>query len=473
VESGRKDDRPQLAAALALCRQHKARLVIAKLDRLARSVALISGLMESGGEFVAADMPEANCFMLHIMAAVAEHEREMILQRTRTALAAAKTRGGDPPWQPPAGHGESTSHHLWQCGSLPCRCSSYGSNAEKRRTKPARHCCRAERQRRKNRPWWVLACGFCSGDTAIMCPADPTGTSLINIGELAKPATVLIEKIAEAVGGLAKPWQTTRIANAEAKVALIRARARLEVSDLEERALERMLHEEARKQENIESIAHQAIPLLREDAKVENLDTDWITDFFEKSRIVSNTDMQTLWASMLASEANDPGTFSKRTVDLVSTLDKSDAELFTRFCSCAWMFGDLSPIITDIHKPFFYETIIEFGSLQHLDALGLIKIETLAGFEKQGLPKEFCVFYYGKPVALQMPKDNSSISLGHALFTKEGLQLATICGSVPSVKFYDFMISQWTNEGLSPFEPLLSNVNRSASWYNQVHTKEA
>jgi len=93
VESGRKDDRLQLAVALALCRQHKARLVIAKLDRLARSVALISSLMESGVEFVAADMPAANRFMLHIMAAVAEHEREMISQRTRAALAAAKARG--------------------------------------------------------------------------------------------------------------------------------------------------------------------------------------------------------------------------------------------------------------------------------------------------------------------------------------------------------------------------------------------
>lgn len=93
MESGRKSDRPQLVAALALCRQHKARLVIAKLDRLARSVALISGLMESGVEFVAADMPAANRFMLHVMAAVAEHEREMISERTKAALAAAKARG--------------------------------------------------------------------------------------------------------------------------------------------------------------------------------------------------------------------------------------------------------------------------------------------------------------------------------------------------------------------------------------------
>ncbi len=67
--------------------------MIAKLDRLARSVAFISNLMESGVEFVAVDMPQANRLTLHILAAVAEHEREMIGQRTRAALAAAKTRG--------------------------------------------------------------------------------------------------------------------------------------------------------------------------------------------------------------------------------------------------------------------------------------------------------------------------------------------------------------------------------------------
>ncbi len=93
VESGRKDDRPQLAAALALCRQRRAVLVIAKLDRLARSVAFISNLMASGVEFVAADMPQANRLTMHILAAVAEHEREMISQRTKAALAAAKARG--------------------------------------------------------------------------------------------------------------------------------------------------------------------------------------------------------------------------------------------------------------------------------------------------------------------------------------------------------------------------------------------
>jgi len=93
VESGRKNDRPQLAAALDLCRRQRATLVIAKLDRLARNVAFLARLMESGAEFVAVDNPHANKLMLHMLSAFAEHERDQISARTTAALAAAKARG--------------------------------------------------------------------------------------------------------------------------------------------------------------------------------------------------------------------------------------------------------------------------------------------------------------------------------------------------------------------------------------------
>src|SRR6266404_1815587 len=93
IESGKKNDRPQIAAALAACRLRRATLVIAKLDRLARNVHFISSLMESGVDFVACDNPHATRLTIHILAAVAEHEREMISQRTIAALAAAKARG--------------------------------------------------------------------------------------------------------------------------------------------------------------------------------------------------------------------------------------------------------------------------------------------------------------------------------------------------------------------------------------------
>jgi DNA invertase Pin-like site-specific DNA recombinase len=93
VESGKRSDRPQLAAALAACRAHGATLIIAKLDRLARNLHFISGLMESGVDFIAADNPHANRLTIHILSAVAEEEARAISRRTKDALAAAKGRG--------------------------------------------------------------------------------------------------------------------------------------------------------------------------------------------------------------------------------------------------------------------------------------------------------------------------------------------------------------------------------------------
>ena len=94
VESGEKHtNRPELQAALQECRKRRAVLLIARLDRLARNVAFIATLMEDGTDFIACDMPTANRLTIHILAAVAEHEREMISKRTKAALAQAKRRG--------------------------------------------------------------------------------------------------------------------------------------------------------------------------------------------------------------------------------------------------------------------------------------------------------------------------------------------------------------------------------------------
>jgi DNA invertase Pin-like site-specific DNA recombinase len=94
VETGKRSDRPELLKALADCKRSKAILVIAKLDRLARNVAFLANLMESGVEFVACDQPQANRLTIHILAAVAENEALMISDRTRAALTAYKARGG-------------------------------------------------------------------------------------------------------------------------------------------------------------------------------------------------------------------------------------------------------------------------------------------------------------------------------------------------------------------------------------------
>jgi DNA invertase Pin-like site-specific DNA recombinase len=94
VESGKRADRPELAKAIAHARRIGATLVIAKLDRLSRSVHFISGLMETGVKFVVAESPNDDAFVLHMKAAMAEEERRKISERTKAALAAYKARGG-------------------------------------------------------------------------------------------------------------------------------------------------------------------------------------------------------------------------------------------------------------------------------------------------------------------------------------------------------------------------------------------
>ena len=92
-ESGKKNNRPELERALAVCRRQRATLILATLDRLARKVYFIAGLMESRVNFVLADMPEATPFEIHIRAAMAEEEGRKISERTKVALAALKARG--------------------------------------------------------------------------------------------------------------------------------------------------------------------------------------------------------------------------------------------------------------------------------------------------------------------------------------------------------------------------------------------
>lgn len=93
IESGRRSDRSELAKALSACRAQRCTLIIAKIDRLSRSLSFVSALMDSGVDFVATDNPAANRLTLHVLAAVAENEARQISERTKVALAAAKRRG--------------------------------------------------------------------------------------------------------------------------------------------------------------------------------------------------------------------------------------------------------------------------------------------------------------------------------------------------------------------------------------------
>ena len=93
IESGKRDDRPQFLKAVKSAQENDATLLVAKLDRLSRDLHFVTGLQKEGIDFTACDMPDANRLTINIMAAMAQQEREMISERTKTALSAAKAKG--------------------------------------------------------------------------------------------------------------------------------------------------------------------------------------------------------------------------------------------------------------------------------------------------------------------------------------------------------------------------------------------
>jgi DNA invertase Pin-like site-specific DNA recombinase len=113
IASGKDDRQPGFQAALARCRQPGAVLVAARLDRITRRAHTLSGLLEEGYAIRAADMPGADDLMMRSYAATAQKERELISERTRAALAAAKARGavlgGDRGYRPPEGPGAAAA----------------------------------------------------------------------------------------------------------------------------------------------------------------------------------------------------------------------------------------------------------------------------------------------------------------------------------------------------------------------------
>lgn len=278
-----------------------------------------------------------------------------------------------------------------------------------------------------------------------------TDDPLAKLGDLTKPATVLIEKISDAVGGVFKPFQIVRVAKAEAEADRIRAESQIQLTDLHRRAVRRFLEEEAKRQSNIEGITQKALPLLEESSSPQNVQDDWITNFFDKCRIVSDEDMQTLWSRVLAGEANRPGTFSKKTVNLLADLDKGDAELFTSLCGFAWVIGNVVPLVFDVRSEVYNRRGINFNSLSHLETLGFIRFDNIAGFQRLMLPKSVTAWYYQQPVELTFPNDaDNGLAVGTVLLTRAGQELALVCGSTPIYGFFDFVHERWQNQLLIP-----------------------
>jgi len=295
--------------------------------------------------------------------------------------------------------------------------------------------------------------------------SDPTSGGLVSLEGLTKPATVLIEKISDAIGTLWRPRQIVREARAQAEAEKIKAIAGIEITEIQRRGMVRFIEQQGKQQQNFENVVAQAIPELNEAAKPEEIDNDWMARFFEASKLVSDREMQSLWSRLLAGEANKAGTFSKRTIDLVSNLEKREAQLFTNLCTFVWRIRDLVPIVVDFDDDDIYEAqMINFDTLRHLDDIGLISLNVVGSLTLDDMPQVQTFHYHGMSVSLQFPKtDINNLELGHVLLTKAGQELAPISGSVGQPLFLEYMISKWIADGIkvwSPFPKTDADENR-------------
>jgi Protein of unknown function (DUF2806) len=290
--------------------------------------------------------------------------------------------------------------------------------------------------------------------------------SLINLGDFSKPANTLIEKISDAVCGLAKPFQIRRVAEAEADADKIRAVSRIEITELERRAMSRLFAEEAKKQHNIEAITLKALPDVSPESKPEKMEDDWIANFFDKCRLISDEQMQSLWGRILAGEANSPGKFSKRTVNLVGNLDKSDAALFSTLCSFVFEIGVPTVLIFDFSHKIYNDAGIFFSGVDHLESAGLLHENAASGYMRKGLSQKGFVHYFGSPVWIKFPqeqKEGYQLQIGKVLFTQAGLQLAPLSGAQPREGFVDYVKEQWKNFGLTTEQQTEQGTVQSAT----------
>jgi hypothetical protein len=284
--------------------------------------------------------------------------------------------------------------------------------------------------------------------------------SLINLDGLpqatADIANKLIDKISSAVGWCTEPSQIVRLAKANSKARFIEETTNLDIEHLKnnfpapdsQAFIGRSLGEERKKQENTLSIIKKTIPFLKETAKPQDIDNDWILNFNDKSKLISEESMQEHWARILAEEANQPQSFSKRTVNFIAELDKREAEAFTNLCAFKWELEEGKSYFLFI--PFNFETNtsklftkINYETLILLNSIGLIEKQN-QGYDLNFRPGEYQIKYANSSYILIF-QTQARVSIGSVLLTPMGKELSKICNPEPIAGFEEYTIEALRN----------------------------
>lgn len=255
--------------------------------------------------------------------------------------------------------------------------------------------------------------------------------------KLSKPICTLIEKISGATGVLYEPTRIVRKAKAEAEALIIRTKAEIDAGEIQNRSLLRLVKEEIKKQDNIESIMEKSFKNINDNAIPEKIENDWLFYFFDKCKFISDDEMQELWGKILAGETNSPGIYSKRFLNFIAELDNSDAIVIVKLLKfCCLIDGVyVSPFLNFTDETLF----ISYDEERHLEELGLLRNSGIVEFGfKLNNGDELIIEYYGKKLKIiKKNEDKELISLGNINFTQNAQQLFKVIFDVKELSNFN------------------------------------
>ena len=295
------------------------------------------------------------------------------------------------------------------------------------------------------------------------------------LGESAsKPLCKLIGAVQSAVGMVYEPTHIRRIAKAESDKLLIMEETQIALSELRERAVARISNTEIRRQENIESIVHNASNNLPEECSEDLVDQDWMADFFDCCKDVGNEQVQSLWGKLLAGEVTEPGTYSRRALNTLKLMSSSEASLFMLISFRIWHL-DGWPILlipSDMSGKWSDSCPFNWSHISTLTDAGLLESDLKNEIHYLDSRKEDYVFdYFGQRfIGRTNPIRNSILSWIN--FSAIGVELLSLVEKEGGVRddYYDdcaqyLSVPKWISDDSDacileiPDEELLQSLN--------------
>lgn len=293
-----------------------------------------------------------------------------------------------------------------------------------------------------------------------------------------KPLEKLIEVISIGIGKLYKPTEIRKVADADAykikviEKALAKSRANSNLIDIEsQKKIEnRLLHQEAKRQLNIENVTFKTAEHLQHETEISSdpLDEDWITRFFNTVQDVSNEELQDLWSRILLGEIKSPKSFSLRTLEFLKNLSQEDAKLLTKVAEFGLSTGVSSFLFyKPCHKSYSQKWNFLYPDFLYLVELGIINPNDAEYSIIDLVPGSYLRFKYGNKNEILFERIDGTAHFGITItpFTKLGNELLKLIEIQPNEEYLKEFVQTASKNRSDILAKVGSKLNDNSAFY--------